>query len=242
MFDAVMGRQQQGRRLLAGTVLSSLAHVGLVGALVVLPALTPTTQKPPDPPLVMLLPPRGGPAPGNSHRTPEAKPAAQQRRTKPPRTLVAPRAVPPPLVDAPTAPPVLEDDAPSTDAASASDDAAIGPPGPGGDGGPHVGEGAGGREVDYEFGPGMTRPVRLSGDDPRYTRDALTAEVEGMLIVKCVVATSGVLEDCRVLKGLPYMDGAVLSAFATHRYAPATFQGQPVRVGYVFNVRLRLPR
>jgi protein TonB len=88
----------------------------------------------------------------------------------------------------------------------------------------------------------MTRPIRLTGRAPVYTREAITAGSEGVMTVRCVVTLAGSLESCRVLKSVPHMEQAVLEALATHRYQPATFQGQPVTVDYVMNIRLVHPR
>ena len=41
------------------------------------------------------------------------------------------------------------------------------------------------------FGAGMTRPEKMSGPAPQYTREALEARVQGLMIVKCVITTEG---------------------------------------------------
>jgi protein TonB len=38
------------------------------------------------------------------------------------------------------------------------------------------------------------------------------------------------------------MEKAVLEALASQKFKPVTFQGRPVSVDYVFNIRLVLPR
>jgi TonB family protein len=88
----------------------------------------------------------------------------------------------------------------------------------------------------------MTRPVFVSGPDPAYTRAALDREVEGLMVVACVVTREGLVRDCRVLQGLPHMDAAVVQALERRRYRPATLDGQPVEVTYHFRLNLRLPR
>ena len=92
------------------------------------------------------------------------------------------------------------------------------------------------------FGQGMTRPARIAGQDPVYTREALEARIEGLAIVKCVITAEGKAENCRMIKALPHMEKAVLEALATQKFKPVTFQGRPVSVDYVFNIRLVLPR
>ncbi len=92
------------------------------------------------------------------------------------------------------------------------------------------------------FSEGMARPVELSGKDIVYTREALAARVEGAMMVKCVITRQGKVENCRVIKGLPHMNEAVVQALQSRTYKPITLQGKPVAVDYVFNIRLVAPR
>ena len=94
-----------------------------------------------------------------------------------------------------------------------------------------------------EFNPAtMTRPVFVSGPEPTYTRRALEQEVAGLMVVKCVLTAEGTVRDCRVLKGLPHMDSAVVDALEHRRYKPATQNGKPVEINYVFKLNLEVPR
>jgi serine/threonine-protein kinase len=79
------------------------------------------------------------------------------------------------------------------------------------------------------------------GKPIQYTPEALAAKVEGTLSVKCTLAPSGRLENCEVLKGLPFMDKAVLDSLASRRYKPLSLDGAPISVDYIFDVRLKLP-
>lgn len=88
----------------------------------------------------------------------------------------------------------------------------------------------------------MTRPVFISGPELTYTERALEQEVEGLMVVKCVLSVEGTVRDCRVLKGLPHMDSAVVDALEHRRYKPALQNGKPVEVNYVFKVNLKVPR
>jgi protein TonB len=62
------------------------------------------------------------------------------------------------------------------------------------------------------------------------------------MVVRCVVSSDGTVHDCKVLKGLPFMDRSVTYALERRRYQPATLQGKPLDVYYTFNVRLALPK
>jgi TonB family protein len=95
--------------------------------------------------------------------------------------------------------------------------------------------------VDFDEGS-MTRPVFLSGPDLTYTRAAREREVEGLMVVACVVTREGLVRDCRVQQGLPFMDAAVVQALERRRYKPATLKGVPVEVTYQFRINWKLPR
>ncbi len=87
----------------------------------------------------------------------------------------------------------------------------------------------------------MMRPKLVSGHDPVYTREALLARVQGTMIAKCTITTSGALEDCRILKALPHMEQAFMESLKTRRYTPIIYQGRATAVEYVINVQLVLP-
>lgn len=92
------------------------------------------------------------------------------------------------------------------------------------------------------FGDGMVPPsLENEGEPIRYTREALAAKVEGVMIAKCLITTSGTVQNCRVIKPVPLMEQAVLSSLTSRKYSPITFQGRPVAVDYVFTIRLVLP-
>ena len=88
----------------------------------------------------------------------------------------------------------------------------------------------------------MTRPVFVSGPEPTYTQRAMEQDVAGLMVVKCVLTVEGAVRDCRVLKGLPHMDSAVVDALEHRRYKPATQNGKPVEIEYIFKVNLKVPR
>jgi len=91
------------------------------------------------------------------------------------------------------------------------------------------------------FGEGMTRPEQTAGEAPRYTREALAAAIQGTMLVKCVITIDGTLENCRIIKALPHMEKAVLDALSTWRYKPVRYQGRPVAVDYLIQIRLVIP-
>jgi len=89
----------------------------------------------------------------------------------------------------------------------------------------------------------MTPPRRISGPDPEYTLQALQNDVQGSMVVKCIVTLEGTVHGCRILQGLPFMGRAVIEALERRRYLPARLSdGRPVEVDYTFRIRLQLPQ
>jgi protein TonB len=96
--------------------------------------------------------------------------------------------------------------------------------------------------VTLPFGEGMTPPTLVGGAlRPSYTREALEAKVEGRVVARCTLTADGRLTDCRILKGLPFLDRAVLSTLAEQRYAPVRYQGHAQSVFYTLTFRFELP-
>jgi protein TonB len=93
-----------------------------------------------------------------------------------------------------------------------------------------------------KFNTTMTPPVLISGPPLEYTQQALEREIEGVMVVECVVTVDGKVYACRVLKSLPFMDRAVVENLEHRRYKPATFGGKPLDVQYTFTIRLKLPQ
>ncbi|HZI05633.1 MAG TPA: energy transducer TonB, partial [Archangium sp.] len=92
------------------------------------------------------------------------------------------------------------------------------------------------------FQEGMPRPVEVEGKDIVYTREAMAARVEGTMVVKCTITQKGQVENCRVIKGLPHMNEAVVQSLHSRIYKPILLQGKAVAVDYVFNIRVVAPR
>ena len=88
----------------------------------------------------------------------------------------------------------------------------------------------------------VIKMVKLSGPEINYTNQALEHEVQGTMVVKCLISIDGGVHNCRVLQGLPFMDRAAVSALEQQRYKPYVVNGQPVEVDLTFRIRLQLPQ
>ena len=93
-----------------------------------------------------------------------------------------------------------------------------------------------------EFNDRMTHPRKISGPDPKYTDKALDSEVEGVMEARCIITVAGTVNSCRVVKGVLFMDRAVISALQLRQYTPALLDGKPIEVYYTFSTTLKLPR
>jgi len=251
MFDSVLDRGQGPQsRFGAGAVISVLLHVGLF-------AVWLSTRPPKEeekevevtfkqamaPPMAAAPPPPPPPPPAKKKSNPTKKPVVKK-----PDVIVQPKEIPQ------EKPPEVEPDPNAEPEEEASEEEVEGGVEGGVAGGVIGGVvggvvggvlggqvGSTGTDV-LPFGAGMTRPEKLSGPQPQYTREALEARVQGLMIVKCVITTEGKVERCRIIKPLPHMEQAVLDSLYAQRYKPVTFQGRPVQVDYTFNIRLNMPR
>ncbi len=233
MFDSVLKPETlPKRRFGSGGVLGILIYAGCAAFAVW--ASTHTTKvdrqdvavtfvKPPPPP-----PP---PPPAATPRQARPKPKPNQPQTVLSQAIVAPTQVP--QEKPPEQEPV--DTGPVGEVGGVEGGEVGGVPGG------IVGGVVDSSNVRMEFDERMTQPEKVGGPDPQYTEKALEREVQGTMVVRCVVTTEGKVHDCRVLKSLPYMDRAVVDALERRRYKPATLGGKPVEVNYNFKITLRLP-
>jgi protein TonB len=95
--------------------------------------------------------------------------------------------------------------------------------------------------------PAARDPVRVGGDlkapalvervEPEYPPLAVRAKVEGVVILEALVDLQGRVESVRVLRSIPLLDNAAIAAVRQWRYSPLLLNGQPER--FVLTVTLR---
>ena len=98
-----------------------------------------------------------------------------------------------------------------------------------------LGDGSGGGTGGgvYHPGNGVASPRALYAAKPRYTSDAMRARLQGSVLVECVVQTSGVCSNVRILRSLDPilgLDQEAIKAAHEWRFAPGTLLGQAVPV------------
>jgi TonB family protein len=87
--------------------------------------------------------------------------------------------------------------------------------------------------------PGLTRPVAITQVPPRYTRDAMQRQIQGVAAVACVVETNGQVVEARIERSLDRefgLDETALYAARQWRFRPGTIDGKPVRVLITINI------
>ena len=247
MFDSVTVLGHSRRRFGAPAAVSLAIHSLVI---VAIPAATTlhfaAETRSPDKLFVLLSPRRPAPAAAPQGATPPPKPATPKRKVRrrpvAPALLVASVTVPAAEPPAEEPPPEKPPASPTPEEEHARPDGI--PGGIGTAGASSAGTATLSGQGPIEFDDAVMRPPeRLSGPDPDYTYLARAYEVQGLMVVKCVVTTLGVVRDCRVLQGLQYMNEAVVEALQRRRYSPARLaNGTAVDVDYTFRIRLQLVR
>jgi protein TonB len=93
------------------------------------------------------------------------------------------------------------------------------------------------------FNGTMTRPVQLSGRQPRYTELARRAGIQGTVILEAIIDKKGRVSNVRILKGLPMgLDAEAVSAVQNWTFKPAEMEGRAVSVYYTLTVNFQIQR
>jgi protein TonB len=227
-------RQPSLRRRLA-LLLSLGAHAGVVVAVVLLHLSAPARPAPPPEPIVLRLPRLGRPA---VKAPPTPRPP---RRAPRPVAIVQPPETPPPPPE-----PLEPAPEPEREPATESDESlAAGPAAPPNE---PPGEALGiPRPPDpdqaLELKDVARPPQVLAQVKPEYPREARWNRLEGMVVVRVVIGTDGLVDrsKTRVVRSIPALDAAAIAAIEQWRFSPAIgHSGQPVRVIIEVPVRFSL--
>lgn len=73
-------------------------------------------------------------------------------------------------------------------------------------------------------------PRKIRDVPPSYPRIAMTARVQGVVILECMINTQGRVEGVKVLRGIPTLDDAAIEAVKQWVYTPTLLGGVPVGV------------
>jgi len=255
MFDAVLSKQHSRRSYASGFGIALVVYSVAIG-LVVWMVSRSDASKSVKPNLTVTLftalesaPPPPAPPPAAAASEPQRAPPKRTPVPKPVEVLPREKEVVPTPVQQPEEQ-NAETNPPEAQPAEAP--AGAGVPGgvPGGVAGGVAGgvpgglaggvPGGTGTQV-LPFGPGMLRPVKISGTEPTYSAQALAARVEGKVLVRCVISVAGSVEQCQVIKGVPLLTELVLAALRETRFRPVEYLGRPQAIQYLFTYNFKLP-
>jgi protein TonB len=89
-------------------------------------------------------------------------------------------------------------------------------------------------------GVGIKAPVKVKDVAPVYPRLAQVSRVEGTVIIEATIGPGGRVQDAKVLRSIPLLDGAALDAVRQWEYQPTLFNGVPVAVIMTVTVHFTL--
>jgi protein TonB len=97
------------------------------------------------------------------------------------------------------------------------------------------------REVSVRVGRGVQAPERVTYVAPAYPPIALSARLQGLVIIEATINTAGHVQNARVLRtASPLFTEAALSAVRQWTYTPTLLNGIPVSVIMTVTVQFRL--
>jgi periplasmic protein TonB len=227
---------------------SIAAHAAIIVAIVAA-SLSQTTMPENAPnqmliPFIQSIPPALG--------TPDAKPAQKPAAPQPPRTQQVP--VPQTVQTAPTTiPATIEPAAASTSTGDDTSSAATGDTGtPGVPWGSEHGIGVDGPPATpgtiEQSGPlpvmgDVKAPVVLRRVQPVYPRPALSARMNGFVIVECIIDRTGVVRDTKVLRSSSAIfEQSAMDAVQQWQFTPGSLHGRPVDTIFNLTVTFTISR
>ena len=231
-------RHRAPHRSSVPVLISTAAHVVVVGVVLAIPTLYVSTELPRVPDMVAFV---VSTAPSPSPPPPPPPPAPAATPSKP--KAIAPTPTANHQAAPVEAPRVIVEEMP-VDAGSAE-----GVPGgvEGGVPGGVVGGVVGGLVSELPTPPPpppspppvARAPVRIGGElkapalvervEPEYPSMAVRAQVQGVVILEAVVDPHGRVENVRVLRSIPLLDKAAMTAVSRWRYSPLLLNGTPER-------------
>lgn len=246
MFDLVTGKARHAPRHQAVPMLVSIAAHAVIGsALIAATVLIVTNPAPVTPTMMAFVAAPPAPPPPPPPPTPPAK-AARQSASRPLTRSAAEVPVEPPMEPpaefaAETLPVSIGDDEGSgiewgvpggmVGGVMGGLESVIPPP-------PPAAPVTGGGPV--RVGGQIREPTLIYRVEPVYPGAAISANIEGTVILEAIVDEEGRVETVRVLRPLGVLDRAALAAVKQWRYSPVILNGRPERFILTVAVTFRL--
>jgi protein TonB len=83
-------------------------------------------------------------------------------------------------------------------------------------------------------------PVRISMDPPVYPEVAMSAEVEGTVIVRALVGKDGKVKDVIIIEGHPLLNDAAIASAKSAIFRPALQRHRPVEVWVMMPITFKM--
>jgi TonB family protein len=91
------------------------------------------------------------------------------------------------------------------------------------------------------IGGAVRQPIQLRKINPVYPPIALSARVQGVVILEVSLGADGLVTDARVLRSIPLLDQAALDAVRQWQYQPTLLNGVPTPIVMTVTVPFTLP-
>jgi protein TonB len=226
MFDLITGKVQHAPRHQAASVLVSIAVQVTIAAAIV--ATTLLVIHTPVPRAAMMMAFVAAPPPPPSPPPPPKAPEPAQSAAKPVPANPAAAPVEPPKEIVSEAPPVAFDDEEFEGVPGGVAGGVVGglepllpppppplpPPPP-----PRIGP--------VRIGGQIKEPALLYRVEPVYPGVAISANIEGTVILEAIVDEEGRVETVKVLRSATVLDRAAMNAVKQWRYSPVVLNGKP---------------
>ena len=97
-----------------------------------------------------------------------------------------------------------------------------------------------GAQEPVRVGGNVTEPTKVRHVPPVYPPAARRMRAQGVVILETVIGTTGAVEDVRVLRSVPLLDDAAITAVRQWRYTPTLLNDVPVPVVMTVTVNFTL--
>jgi protein TonB len=77
---------------------------------------------------------------------------------------------------------------------------------------------------------GVIAGNKLGGTTPQYPPIAKAARIQGTVVLKVEISTTGIVQELNVISGPPELQQSALEAVKTYRYKPYLLDSEPVIV------------
>ena len=96
------------------------------------------------------------------------------------------------------------------------------------------------RLTPVRVGGNIKTPTKIRDVKPAFPPEAMAAQVQGVVIIEALIGPDGSVENARVLRPIPMLSEAALTAVSQWRFTPTELNGMPVGVIMTVTVNFTL--